>query len=195
MGAALSLMPELEEVAQHDCGPTFRGRCSVSCSRRQPRSCSSGCSLRRRRSRKSRSGVSWKKVSSKVGKRVGPRDYRAAQRIVLGLHRGGRMNEAALAVFSSDNKYDETVAALASLAKVPVSVADRLMAGDRPDPVLILCKAAGLGWATAKAVISVQPDGNAPSCQGLDYAFANYERLSATTAQRVVRFWQVSRNT
>ena len=135
------------------------------------------------------------KVSSEVGKRVGPRDYRAAQRIVLGLHRGGRMNEAVLAAFASDNKYEETVAALASLAKVPVSVADRLMAGDRPDPVLILCKAAGLGWATAKAVISVQPDGKAPSCQGLDYAFANYGRLSAATAQRVVRFWQVSRNT
>ncbi len=36
------------------------------------------------------------KVSSEVGKRVGPRDYRAAQRVVLSLHRAGGMNEAAL---------------------------------------------------------------------------------------------------
>ncbi len=53
------------------------------------------------------------------------------------------MTEDALAAFARDNRYEETVVALASLVKVPVSVADRLMACDRPDPVLILCKAAG----------------------------------------------------
>ena len=60
--------------------------------------------------------------------------------------------------------------------------------------MLILCKAAGLSWPTVKAVITVRPDGKAPSSQGLDAAFANYGRLSASTAQRVVRFWQVSRS-
>ncbi len=69
------------------------------------------------------------------------------------------------------------------------------MAGERPDPVLILCKAAGLGWSTVKSVILVQSNGKAPLGQGLDYAFANYGRLSTSTAQRVVRFWRVSRNT
>ncbi len=135
------------------------------------------------------------KISGEVGRRTRPRDYRTPQRIILGLHRGGRMNEAALAAFAGDNKYEETVVALASLAKVPINVADRLMASDRPDPVLILCKAAGLGWSTVKSVISVQPDGKPPSSQGLDYAFANYGRLSASTARRVVRFWQVNRST
>jgi uncharacterized protein (DUF2336 family) len=134
------------------------------------------------------------KVAKEVGDRVGPRDYRAAQRTVLSLHRAGRMNETALAAFAGDSKYEETVVALAALAKVPVNVADRLMGGDRPDPVLILCKAAGFGWPTVKSVISVRPDGKGPSSQGLDSAFANYGRLSASTAQRVVRFWQVSRN-
>jgi hypothetical protein len=37
----------------------------------------------------------------------------------------------------------------------------------------------------------VRPDGAAMSAQGLDAAFANYERLSPSTAQRVVRFWQL----
>jgi uncharacterized protein (DUF2336 family) len=134
------------------------------------------------------------KVSKEVGARVGPRDYRAAQRTVLNLHRAGRMNEAALAALCGDGKYEETVVALAALAKVPINVADRLMAGDRPDPVLILCKAASLGWPTVKAVIMARPDGTGTSTQGLDAAFANYGRLSASTAQRVVRFWQVRQN-
>jgi uncharacterized protein (DUF2336 family) len=131
------------------------------------------------------------KVAEEVGARVGPRDYRAAQRVVLSLDRAGRLDEAALAAFCSDGKYEETVVGLATLAKVPINVVDRLMGGDRADPVLILCKAVCLGWATVRAIIMVRPDGQGTSSQGLDSAFANYERLSASTAQRVVRFWQV----
>jgi uncharacterized protein (DUF2336 family) len=131
------------------------------------------------------------KVSSEVGKRVGPRDYRAAQRVVLGLHRAGEMNEAALVTFAGDGKYEETVVALAALSKVPISVADRLMAGEQADPVLILCKAAGMSWPTVKSVIGVRSDGKSELSKGTETAFANYGRLSASTAQRVVRFWQV----
>jgi len=134
------------------------------------------------------------KVAKEVGARVGPRDYRDAQRAVLALHRAGRLNEEALAGFCSEGKYEETVAALAALAKVPIEVADRLMSGDRPDPVLILCKAAGLGWPTVRAVIVARPDTGGTSTRGLDAAFANYGRLSASTAQRVVRFWQVRKD-
>ncbi len=131
------------------------------------------------------------KVSQEVGARVGPRDYSAAQRIVLSLDRASQLNEAALTSFCAEGKYEETVVALAALAKVPLKVADRLMDGDRPDPVLILCKAANLSWSAVKALILARPDGARTSAQGLDTAFANYGRLSASTAQRVVRFWQV----
>jgi uncharacterized protein (DUF2336 family) len=131
------------------------------------------------------------KVSKEVGARVGPRDYRAAQRLVLALDRANRLDEAALIGFCSESNYEEAVVALAALAKVPVKTVDRLMAGDRPDPALILCKAAGLNWPAVKAVITVRPDGAAASTRGLDAAFADYGRLSASTAQRVVRFWQV----
>jgi uncharacterized protein (DUF2336 family) len=131
------------------------------------------------------------KVAKEVGARVGPRDYRAAQRVVLSLDRANRLDEAALVSFCSEDKFEEAVVALATLAKVPIKIVDRLMGGDRPDPVLILCKAAGLSWPAVKAVIKARPDGGATSAQGLDAAFGNYGRLSASTAQRVVRFWQV----
>ena len=92
-----------------------------------------------------------------------------------------------------ESKYEETVVALAALAKVPIKIVDRLMGGDRPDPVLILCKAADLSWPTVKAVILARPDGRNVQLTALDAAFANYGRLSASTAHRVVRFWQVRR--
>jgi uncharacterized protein (DUF2336 family) len=134
------------------------------------------------------------KVSKEVGARVGPRDYSIAQRVVLNLNRAGQMNEAALFAFCSEGKYDESVVGLAALAKVPINVVDRLMSGDRPDPVLILCKAAGLGWSTVKGIFQVHPKGKDVAQYGFDEAFANYNRLSTSTARRVVRFWQIKRD-
>ena len=131
------------------------------------------------------------KVSDEVASRVGPRDYSAAQRLILGLNRDKRLNEMTLAAFCGEGKYEEMVAGLAALAKVPIKIADRLMSGDRPDPVLILCKAANLSWPTVKAIILARPDTGGTSTQGLDAAFDNYGRLSASTAQRVARFWQL----
>jgi uncharacterized protein (DUF2336 family) len=131
------------------------------------------------------------KVSEEVGARVGPRDYRDAQRVVLNLDRAGGLNEPAMAAFCNDGKYEETVVSLATLAKVPINIVDRLMSGDRPDPVLILCKYCALSWPTVKAIITQRPGTSATSGAALDTAFANYGRLSASTAQRVVRFWQV----
>ncbi|MGH6673847.1 MAG: DUF2336 domain-containing protein [Xanthobacteraceae bacterium] len=131
------------------------------------------------------------KVSKEVGVHVGPRDYTAAQRAVLKLSRAGQMNEAVLTAFCSDGKYEEAVVGLAALSKVPIAVVNRLMNGNRPDAVLILCKAAGLGWPTAKAIFLVHPNGKGTSGQVFEEASAHYSHLSASTAHRVVRFWQI----
>jgi uncharacterized protein (DUF2336 family) len=133
------------------------------------------------------------KVSDELGAQVAARDYSAAQRAIEALRREGKLDEASLVDFAKTGKYDETVAALACLCAVPIDVVDRLMRGERPDPILILCKSAGWGWPTAKAIIMARSTGRAPSSQGLDNAYSNFERLSSATAQRVMRFWQVRR--
>jgi uncharacterized protein (DUF2336 family) len=119
------------------------------------------------------------------------RDYSAAQRHVFEMHQAGRLGEAELAAFADSKRFRETVAALSLLCGVPIEVADRLMNGERPDPVLILCKAAGYGWPTTRAIITSRPAWKTLSAPALDAAFSNFEKLSAPTAQRVVRFWQV----
>ena len=131
------------------------------------------------------------KVSREVADTMPVRDYSAAQRLVLDLHRAGKLGEAELNEFAQDKKYEETVAALSVLCNVPIEAADRLMGGDRPDPVLILCRAAGYGWKTARAIIMSRPSSKGTSNQSLDAAFTNFEKLTPSTAQRVVRFWQV----
>jgi uncharacterized protein (DUF2336 family) len=130
------------------------------------------------------------KVSTEVATRSSPRDYAAARRTVEDLHAQGKLNEAQLVEFAKAGRFEETVAALALLCAVPIDVVDRLMGGDRPDPILILCKSAGWSWPTVRSVIVSRPDARGTSSQGLDNAYSNYERLSPATAQRVMRFWQ-----
>ena len=134
-----------------------------------------------------------RRVLAKVSNEVGAaksRDYAAAERAVEALHRQGRLNEAALVKFASTGQYEEMIAALSRLCVVPIDVVDRLMGGDRPDPILILCKSAGWPWPTAKTLIMARAGGTGASSVGLDTALTNFERLSPATAQRVMRFWQ-----
>jgi uncharacterized protein (DUF2336 family) len=130
------------------------------------------------------------KVSNEVSNRAAPRDYSLAIRKIEVLHREGRLSEASLVDFAQRHLFEDTVAALAKLCAVPIEVIDRLMSGDRPDPILILCKSASWGWPTAKAIIQARPEGRGVTSHGLDAAYGNFERLSPATAQRVMRFWQ-----
>jgi uncharacterized protein (DUF2336 family) len=134
-----------------------------------------------------------RRVLARVSHEVGSaksRDYSAAERAIEALHREGKLNEAALVDFAKLGKYEEMVASLSRLCVVPIDVVDRLMGGERPDPILILCKSAGWEWPTVKALITARPGNKGASSAGLDTAFSNFERLSPATAQRVMRFWQ-----
>jgi uncharacterized protein (DUF2336 family) len=131
------------------------------------------------------------KVSKEYDKSQPARDYTAALREVVALHQSGKLGEKELVEFANDKKFEETVAGISVLCGVPIETADRLMAGDRPDPILILCKAAGYGWTTARSIIMSRPSARGTSNGALDSAFQNFEKLSPSTAQRVVRFWQV----
>jgi uncharacterized protein (DUF2336 family) len=129
------------------------------------------------------------KVSDEVGSKSRPRNYKAAQRLVAELRKQGKLKEPQLVELAKSGRYEETVASIGLLCEVPIDVVDRLMGGDRPDPILILCKAAGWGGPTARAVILSRPHVKCSST-ALDNAFSDFERLSPATAQRVMRFWQ-----
>jgi len=135
------------------------------------------------------------KVTDEVAAKAAPRNYTAALALVRALHKDRKLSETDIAEFAKAGKYEETIAALATLCAVPVEVVDRLMSGERADPVLILARAAGFGWPTVREIVSARPGGGKPPAQVMDAAFENFERLTAATAQRVVRFWQVRQGT
>ena len=104
------------------------------------------------------------KVTDEVAAKAAPRNYTAALAAVRALHKERKLTEADIAEFAKAGKYEETIAALATLCAVPVEVVDRLMSGERADPVLILARAAGFGWPTVREIISARP-GAKPSAR------------------------------
>ncbi len=133
------------------------------------------------------------KVSDEIRAAVAPaRDFGPAQDKIRALLEVGKLGEREVADFAGSRNYEDTAAALSALSSVPIDAIDRLMAGERPDPVLILCKAAGFSWTTARAIILARPGNHGKSSPALEAAYANFDKLSAPTAQRVVRFWQTT---
>ncbi|MCK1740079.1 DUF2336 domain-containing protein [Bradyrhizobium sp. 139] len=122
----------------------------------------------------------------------GPRrDFSAAQRTVLGLHRGGHLGESALLGFAKAHKYEESIASLSALSGVRLSILDRLIAGDRCDPILILGRMLNLGWPTVRALVLLwHGPHRTPADADIEAARMNFTRLMPATAERVVKFWR-----
>ncbi len=130
-------------------------------------------------------------ISTQAEPQAVQRDYANAHRKIRELSERGKLGEATLVEFAKVGQLEEMAAALSVSCAVPIDVVERLMAADRPDPVLILCKSAGWGWQTVKAILETMRHCSGLSSRDLDIAYENFERLSPTTAQRVMRFWQV----
>ena len=119
------------------------------------------------------------------------RDFAPAQLAILALHRAGELNEAALLGFAKSFKYEESIAALSAMSGVKIATLDRLITGERHDPILIVGKTIGLEWVTVRALILLRLGPNrVPAPADIEGARVNYARLMPSTAERVVNFWQ-----
>jgi uncharacterized protein (DUF2336 family) len=120
------------------------------------------------------------------------RNFEPAQRAILALHEAGELNETALLGFAKTHRYEESVATLSAMSGVKIATLDRLIAGDRYDPILIVSKTIGLEWATVRALILLRLGPNrVPSPADIEGARVNFARLMPSTAERVVNFWKV----
>lgn len=121
----------------------------------------------------------------------GRRDFEPAQHAILALHEAGQLNEGALLGFAKAHKYEESIAALSAMSGVKIATLDRLISGDRYDPILIVAKMIGLEWATAHALILLRIGPNrVPSQADIEGARVNFARLMPSTVERVVNFWK-----
>jgi uncharacterized protein (DUF2336 family) len=133
-----------------------------------------------------------KSIGGAAGEETSPaRDFSRAEALVKLLNDLNELNDAALIKFAGAKKFDEVAASLAILNNVPTDLMARLLEGPRSDLILIPCKSAGLNWLAVETILSNRPLQQPISEQTLKLAWKDYGKLSAETAQRTLRFWQV----
>ncbi len=117
--------------------------------------------------------------------------FGAARSRVLSLHQSGGLDEAQLADFAGAGKFDETTIAVSIMADLPIGLVERAITNNRTEQVLVLCKATGLGWETAKAILLLQAGTNGSSTPELDQCCATFARLQLDTAKKAIHFYRL----
>jgi uncharacterized protein (DUF2336 family) len=120
------------------------------------------------------------------------RDFSRAESAVKRMKGLNELNDAAIGRFASAKKFDEVAAAVALLNNsAPTDLVAKVLEGTRADLVLIPCKSAGLSWATVEVILKCRPVKHQIDEMTLKVARSDYGKLSAETAERTMRFWQL----
>ena len=124
-------------------------------------------------------------------KAVAPRDFSHAIALVDKMQGDRQLDESAIAGFADSGQYEEMVVGLARICGTPVELIERLMQNVRYDGILVACKAAELRWPTFHAIVKTRFAPCEMPAIDLAQARADFLKLSAATAQRMLRFWLV----
>jgi len=130
-------------------------------------------------------------TGQEAGGRAEKRDYREAAAKFDMVRRSGAKLDPIVRDFAAQGKFEETVAALSALSGAPIKLVESVMNDGRSenDFVLILAKAAGFTWPTAKLICILRRKAFGVSAQAQEKARRNFERLAPATAQRLIRFY------
>lgn len=118
-----------------------------------------------------------------------------AHGLVRSLYEDGRLDEFQVAAFAEANKFDETNAAIACLANIPVHTAETMMIESRTEGIFVLAKVSGMSWTTVKAIINMRENLSVSEAADLEASRDIYERLRPSTAQQVLRFHRMQQKT
>ena len=113
-------------------------------------------------------------------------DYATAQTRVLAMQSAGELKEAAVFEFAKTDRYVDMITGLSLLCGSPVKLVENLLQSEHRSAFLVPCKAAGLEWPTVRAILSCRSIGRIMADSELDEAKADYFKLSAPSAQRVL---------
>ena len=132
-------------------------------------------------------------ISVQYKKAAISRDYATAQRKVRALGQDTEQIKMSLLEFAHQRKLPELIAALAVLSAVPIELVEQLVHDDNVFGLLVLCKVVALDWTIMHAIILARPSTEGARSEAIENASATYLKLSASSAQRALRFWQASK--
>ncbi len=122
-------------------------------------------------------------------------DFNSAQRLVQQMQKTGELDQVALLEFARARRFAETVTALATLCSAPVDMIKQMLSDGRNEALLVPCKAAGISWATLRALLQDDVAGKSVAEDELKKLKRDYHKLSPETAKRVLGFWCTQHST
>jgi uncharacterized protein (DUF2336 family) len=122
--------------------------------------------------------------------REASRNHAGAVRDARHLFRAHELSEANVHGPARSQQFEKTAVALSMLGPFPIDLVERALIDKGSEMILILVRAAGCSWTTAKATLTMHSAGRALSQRDLDAAFAAFERLKPATARRVIKFYE-----
>jgi uncharacterized protein (DUF2336 family) len=115
-------------------------------------------------------------------------EIHTSHRLVRLLHEDGRLDDRQVERFARDRKFNELCAALACMARIPLSLAEALMIESQDEGLFILGKVCGLSWHTVCEIVTLRVHlGYRAECDK-DAARDSYQQLRISTAQQILRF-------
>lgn len=117
--------------------------------------------------------------------------FAVAQATIEALHDSGRLRDNDIEGFAKTRNFEQTVVALALLCDLDVGAVERAMVHEQAETVLVFVKAAGLSWATARAILVMRAGEAGLSAAAIEQNLASFERLKPATAQELVRFYRL----
>jgi uncharacterized protein (DUF2336 family) len=85
--------------------------------------------------------------------REGSSRHAAALALVEDLMHAGMLDEARIRGFAQAKSFDEVLVALSLTCDLPLDTVELVLSGPRIDQLLVLAKAAGLGWETTRSIL------------------------------------------
>jgi uncharacterized protein (DUF2336 family) len=119
--------------------------------------------------------------------------YQYAHSLFNSIKSGGGALEPVVQQFARAGRFEETVVALSNVCHMPVAAIEHIMTDKQIDNqlVLVLAKFAGFSWQTAKAILQLRWRDGGLLQEAIGRAQLDFEELKATTAQRIIRFYQI----
>ena len=130
-------------------------------------------------------------IADQAGSRIiSQKEFNAAQRLVHSFSQDTEQTRFKVLQFADGNRIAELVAALSILSCVPVVLVSRLICDIEPFGAMVMCKAIGLDWHIAHAVLNNLPGMNEDREQKFGEMEEQYSRLSTESAERLLVHWQ-----
>ena len=107
------------------------------------------------------------------------------------LDQAGLLNVAKLDEFAVAGRFEEIVAALALMAKMPGELVERLVNDTRAESLLVLARAIELPWETTRSILGLAGRRYRRSPADIGNCIAAFQRLNPTTARQILEFQRV----